>query len=127
MHVLTFPPFAQRFIIMSGPTPRISGPARPQDDRTTVVGSGESPLLGFFSVCQPNPIHERNTMSSNSFSPGGTSFLRLLLILFISLKLCGVINWPWWWGLSPFLIPVLILIIGLFVYFVFLCLRSWMR
>ena len=31
----------------------------------------------------------------------GTSLLNLLVILFIALKLCGVITWSWWWVLSP--------------------------
>ena len=40
---------------------------------------------------------------------GGTT---LLLIAFIVLKLCHVINWSWWWVLSPFWIPCgLVLII----------------
>ena len=32
----------------------------------------------------------------------------LLLVLFITLKLCGVIAWSWWWVLSPLWIPLLI-------------------
>jgi hypothetical protein len=46
---------------------------------------------------------------------GGISFTGLLLIVFIVLKLCGVISWSWWWVISPFWIPIaLILVIGLF-------------
>lgn len=42
----------------------------------------------------------------------------VLLIVFIVLKLCKVINWSWWWVLSPFWIPlglaiILLLISGL--------------
>lgn len=32
---------------------------------------------------------------------GGGNFLSLLAVAFIVLKLCGVINWSWWWVLSP--------------------------
>jgi len=32
---------------------------------------------------------------------GGTKLLNLLVVLFIALKLCGVITWSWWWVLSP--------------------------
>lgn len=32
-------------------------------------------------------------------------FLPLLCLLFIALKLCGVIEWGWLWVLSPILIP----------------------
>ena len=42
----------------------------------------------------------------------------LLLILFIGLKLGGIINWSWWWVLSPIWIPLLILVIFIFVIFV---------
>lgn len=43
--------------------------------------------------------------------------LTLLLILFIALKLTHVINWPWWWVLSPIWIPIaLVVIIIAFAY-----------
>ena len=32
---------------------------------------------------------------------GGTKLLNLLVVLFIALKLCGIITWSWWWVLSP--------------------------
>lgn len=37
---------------------------------------------------------------------------KLLTVLFIGLKLCGVITWSWFWVLSPFLLidlPIAIL------------------
>lgn len=37
---------------------------------------------------------------------GGVSFSSMLLILFIALKLVGVIDWPWIWVLAPFWIPL---------------------
>ena len=43
-----------------------------------------------------------NTRSSpSSSSSGGLSFTGALTILFIGLKLTHVINWSWWWILSP--------------------------
>lgn len=30
----------------------------------------------------------------------------VLLILFVTLKLIGLINWSWLWVISPFLIPL---------------------
>ncbi len=45
---------------------------------------------------------------SNSSNSGGIGFLGLLAILFIGLKLGGVIAWSWWWVLSPLWIPVAI-------------------
>jgi hypothetical protein len=32
---------------------------------------------------------------------GGVGFAGLLMLLFIGLKLTGVIAWSWWWVLSP--------------------------
>ena len=37
------------------------------------------------------------------------SALDALTILFIGLRLGGVINWSWWWVISPFLIQMLII------------------
>ena len=34
----------------------------------------------------------------------GTSLPTALTVLFIALKLCGIIDWSWWWVLSP--IPI---------------------
>ena len=52
---------------------------------------------------------------------GGIGFAGLLAIVFITLKLCGVIAWSWWWVLSPLWIGfailaailVLVVIVGL--------------
>jgi len=41
-------------------------------------------------------------MSENkSNSSSRVSFLSLLTLLFIGLKLTGYIDWSWWWVLSP--------------------------
>lgn len=39
---------------------------------------------------------------------GGIGFLGMLTILFVALKLTGVISWSWWWVLSPTTIPLVI-------------------
>lgn len=39
---------------------------------------------------------------------GGIGFFGLLGILFIALKLCGVVTWPWVWVLAPIWIPAAI-------------------
>ncbi len=46
-----------------------------------------------------------NTTNTTS---GGVSGLGLLGILFVGLKLCGVIDWSWWWVTLPFWGPVAI-------------------
>ena len=47
-----------------------------------------------------------------SISFSGTS---LLLVAFIVLKLCNVINWSWWWVLSPIWISIALVIILLII------------
>lgn len=46
---------------------------------------------------------------------GGISFMSLLTIVFIVLKLCSVIKWSWWWVLAPMWIPTLFFIIILII------------
>lgn len=49
----------------------------------------------------------KNNMSKNSStSSGGIGFVGLLTITFIVLKLCNVIEWSWWWVLSPIWITI---------------------
>lgn len=47
-------------------------------------------------------------MESNS--KGGMSFATVLALVFIVLKLCGVIHWSWIWVLSPLWISLLVVI-----------------
>jgi len=42
-------------------------------------------------------------------------FTGLLTILFVVLKLCNVIDWSWWWVLSPLWISVVLWIIILLI------------
>jgi hypothetical protein len=46
-------------------------------------------------------------------SSGGIGFGGLLAVLFIGLKLTGVIAWSWWWVLCPLWIP-LALVLAIF-------------
>lgn len=50
-------------------------------------------------------------MSSSSNSNGGVGFVGLLTLLFIGLKLVGIIDWSWWWVLSPVWICVLLVLL----------------
>ena len=42
----------------------------------------------------------------NSTNTNGVSFLGLLTLLFIGLKLTGYITWSWIWVLSPLWVPI---------------------
>lgn len=58
-------------------------------------------------------------MSNNSSSSsGGIGFAGLLTIVFITLKLTGVIAWSWLWVLSPIWISialVLLILVGVLI------------
>ena len=48
---------------------------------------------------------------------GSRGFVGLLGLAFIVLKLCGVINWSWWWVLAPLWgFPLLVLVILIVAY-----------
>lgn len=52
----------------------------------------------------------------------GTTIIRrileLLLVVFIVLKLTGVITWSWWWVLSPLWIPLAIALIVTIIFLI---------
>lgn len=59
-------------------------------------------------------------------SSGGIGFVGLLTIVFITLKLCGVINWSWLWVLSPiwitaglvcFVVAIILVVLGFIAWF----------
>lgn len=55
----------------------------------------------------------------------GTGFFGTLTIAFIVLKLCKVIDWAWYWVLSPLIINLLIVLIGLLIFFVYV--KRWTK
>ena len=54
----------------------------------------------------------------------GPSTLGILGVVFIVLKLCGVIHWSWWWVMAPFWAPVVLFagagLLFLLIYFLFM-------
>lgn len=56
--------------------------------------------------------------SSSSSRSGGIGFVGLLQVLFIGLKLGGVIHWSWWWVLSPLWISACLVAVLLALLFV---------
>lgn len=60
------------------------------------------------------------TKTTTTSSSGGIGFAGLLTIVFIVLKLTHVIDWSWWWVLSPLWISfglflALLVVIGVIV------------
>lgn len=52
---------------------------------------------------------------SSSGSSAGIGFTGLLQLVFITLKLCGVINWPWKYVLIPLWIDIAVVVVILLV------------
>lgn len=57
-------------------------------------------------------------MDNKSNGRTGIGFTGLLQLLFIALKLVGVINWSWLWVLSPTWISLVIVVICLIIIFI---------
>lgn len=51
-----------------------------------------------------------SSSASATASSGGIGFVGLLTIVFIVLKLCGIITWSWLWVLSPIWISVALVV-----------------
>lgn len=56
-------------------------------------------------------------MNKNS-GKSGLGLASVLTIIFIVLKLVGVINWSWWWVLSPAWISISLSLIIIVIYIV---------
>lgn len=53
-------------------------------------------------------------MDKNS-ACGGIGFFGLLGIVFITLKLCSVIDWAWWIVLTPIWVPIVVWLVLIFI------------
>lgn len=57
-----------------------------------------------------------------SSSSGGIGFTGLLTIVFVTLKLCGVIAWSWSWVLFPLILSaglfILVMLVAVILYLV---------
>lgn len=49
-------------------------------------------------------------MNKQKGSNGGMGLLSVLCLIFIVLKLTGLISWSWWWVLSPLWIYLVLVI-----------------
>ena len=54
-------------------------------------------------------------LNVNYSRSGDIGFIGLLTIIFITLKLIGVISWSWFWVLSPIIFAVGLNVIGLVI------------
>lgn len=47
-------------------------------------------------------------MSESSSTTGGIGFSGVLFVVFLVLKLIGVIDWSWWWVTAPLWISIIL-------------------
>lgn len=62
--------------------------------------------------------------NSSGVTAGGTSFVSLLQVLFIGLKLCGVIDWSWWWVLAPTWISISLVILIIIIVLIVVAIKK---
>ena len=67
------------------------------------------------------------TNNSANYSGGGLGLSGVLTVVFVVLKLVGVINWSWVWVLSPLWISAIITIVLIIILFIvyLVCLSEW--
>lgn len=88
---------------------------------------GTYPLIPPDHLIMPGILghHSQNTKKmSNESSSSGISFLGLLTLIFIALKLTGTIAWSWWWVLSPLWAPMCLVIAIFAVAMIFYAIAS---
>ena len=49
-------------------------------------------------------------MSNKQESTSGQFLLVGMFLIFLTLKLCGVIGWSWWWITAPLWLPLILAI-----------------
>lgn len=57
----------------------------------------------------------KDSNKDSKFKSDGVGFFGALTLIFIVLKLCGVIHWGWLWVLAPLWIPIAILLLVLII------------
>jgi hypothetical protein len=65
----------------------------------------------------------KKTEATTAASGGGIGFFPLLFLIFLTLKLCGVITWSWWWVTAPLWGPIALIAV-LFVFFIAIVLAA---
>lgn len=61
----------------------------------------------------------------NNYKSGGIGFIGLLTIVFITLKLCGVISWSWVWVLAPIWITLAVAILIVIAVVIITAIITW--
>lgn len=65
----------------------------------------------------------KNNGETKVVRSGGVSLTSILGVVFIVLKLTGVISWPWVWVLAPFWIPLALVVLILAIIIIITVIR----
>jgi hypothetical protein len=65
-------------------------------------------------------VSEVVPVSESKSGGGGIGVCGLLGVVFVTLKLCGVIDWSWWWVTAPFWGPIAFVVSVLLFAFVWM-------
>ena len=57
----------------------------------------------------------------------GIGLCDLLFLLFIGLKLCGVIDWSWWWVTAPFWGQYALVFLGIIIVAIYMVISNLVR
>lgn len=57
-------------------------------------------------------------MEKKYSASSGIGLFELLGVTFIVLKLCGVIDWSWWWVTAPIWIPIVLVLVVIAIIFI---------
>ena len=63
-------------------------------------------------------------MKDNNTVRSGINFFELLGVVFIVLRLCGVIGWPWVWVLAPIWVPIGLWLLAVLIAFILAMLKD---
>jgi hypothetical protein len=55
-------------------------------------------------------------MADSTATSGGIGLGGVLFVIFLILKLTGVISWSWWWVFAPIWIPIAIILLFLIAF-----------
>lgn len=64
---------------------------------------------------------------NNNTASGGLSLSSVLTVVFVVLKLCGLIDWSWWWVLSPLWISIGLVVVVILVVFIVSTIICWIE
>lgn len=66
-------------------------------------------------------------MSKSSSSSEGITTVGLLGVVFVTLKLCGVIDWSWWLVTMPFWVGLAVTLVYIILVFLFAGIMKMLR